>query len=549
MSVTVFTARSVVTLDSAVSQANAVAVQDGRVLHTGMLEEVMADLDGLDITIDNQFAESVIVPGFIEAHCHIVREGSLSRYPWVGSYPRRQVDGSVQPGCPTVEAIVERLHKAHGEMKDHSESLIAVGFDVSMVGSQTLTLEMLDSVSETRPIWVMQSNGHVGHGNSAMLARAGVDNSTTDEGVHRDENGNITGEIRELALAMFLGVHVNLDAGGESAIWDGGHLARQAGCTMVTDLANIATKKSIEGFANVVNHPGFPTRVRYAPLATFMSLRLSPDQISNLLVDLEHFNSEKFAMGPLKFIADGSIQGRTARMNWPGYCCGSPNGLWLGDPEDLYKLMLPFHKAGYQLAMHTNGDEAIEVGVDIYRRLLEAHPRFDHRHRLEHVQMATDAMFRKIKTLGICVNLFANHLYFWGDTHRHDTMGPAKARHLDAVGTAVRMNIPHSIHSDAPVTPLAPLFTMWCAVNRVTSTGHVLGEAERISALDALKAMTIGSAYLLHCDDEYGSIEVGKFADFAVLDADPCAVDPMEIKDISVLATVVGGVVHSNSGN
>jgi predicted amidohydrolase YtcJ len=109
------------------------------------------------------------------------------------------------------------------------------------------------------------------------------------------------------------------------------------------------------------------------------------------------------------------------------------------------------------------------------------------------------------------------------------------------------MNIPHSIHSDAPVTPLAPLFTMWCAVNRVTSTGHVLGEAERISALDALKAMTIGSAYLLHCDDEYGSIEVGKFADFAVLDADPCAVDPMEIKDISVLATVLGGVVHSNA--
>ena len=102
MSVTVFTARSVVTLDSAVSQANAVAVQDGRVLHTGMLDLVLADLEGHDITIDNQFADSVIVPGFIEAHCHIVREGSLSRYPWVGSYPRRQVDGSVQPGCPTV---------------------------------------------------------------------------------------------------------------------------------------------------------------------------------------------------------------------------------------------------------------------------------------------------------------------------------------------------------------------------------------------------------------------------------------------------------------
>jgi hypothetical protein len=144
------------------------------------------------------------------------------------------------------------------------------------------------------------------------------------------------------------------------------------------------------------------------------------------------------------------------------------------------------------------------------------------------------------------VNLFANHLYYWGDTHRNDTMGPAKARHLDAVGTAVRMGIPHSIHSDAPVTPLDPLFTMWCAVNRVTSSGHVLGEAERISPIDALRAMTIGSAYLLNCDDEYGSIEVGKHADFAVLGADPSAVDPMEIKDIEVVATVLGGQVHSN---
>jgi hypothetical protein len=379
-----------------------------------------------------------------------------------------------------------------------------------------------------------------------MLARAGVDRTTDEEGVARDANGEPTGEIRELALALFLGKHVELDAGGEAAIWDAGHLSRQVGCTMVTDLAYIPTLKSVDAYGTIVNNEMFPTRVRYAPNITFLSLRNDFNKTLELFKTLEQYNTDKFAMGPLKFIADGSIQGRTARMNWPGYCCGSPNGLWLGDPEKIYEQMLPFHEAGYQLALHTNGDEAIQAGLDIYQRLLETHPRFDHRHRLEHVQMATDAMFRRIKTLGVCVNLFANHLYYWGDTHRNDTMGPAKARHLDAVGTAVRMGIPHSIHSDAPVTPLDPLFTMWCAVNRMTSSGHVLGEAERISPMDALRAMTIGSAYLLNCDDEYGSIEVGKHADFAVLGADPSAVDPMEIKDIEVVATVLGGQVHSN---
>ena len=546
MTITVFVARTVVTLDSALENATAVAVRDGRVLHTGMLEHVLADLEGQELVIDTQFADSVIVPGFIEGHCHIESEGALSRYPWVGAYPRRKVDGTYQPGCPTVADVVERLHVAHAELKDAGESLIAVGFDVSMAGNETITRDMLDTVSATRPIWVMQSNGHVGHANSAMLALAGVTDDTVDEGVHRDDAGHITGEIRELALTLFVGTHVKLNAGGESSLWDGGHLSRQSGCTMVTDLAYTATRSGVAKYAAVVSQPTFPVRVRYAPLITFMALKQSMEELLALLDELKKHDSDKFAMGPLKFIADGSIQGRTARVMWPGYCCGSPNGLWLGDPEIMFQTMLPFHKVGYQLAMHTNGDEAIEAGVTVYQKLLEAHPRFDHRHRLEHVQMASDAIFRRIKALGIAVNLFANHVFYWGDTHRHDTMGPAKARHLDAVGTALRMEIPHSIHSDAPVTPLAPLFTMWCAVNRVTSSGEVLGEAERISPIDALRAVTIGSAFLMNCDDEYGSIEVGKYADFAVLSADPCEVDPMEIKDIHVIGTVLGGVVQLN---
>jgi predicted amidohydrolase YtcJ len=150
-----------------------------------------------------------------------------------------------------------------------------------------------------------------------------------------------------------------------------------------------------------------------------------------------------------------------------------------------------------------------------------------------------------MKALGVCVNLFATHLYYWGDSHYDLTMGPERAHRLDATGTAQRIGVCYAIHSDAPVTPLSPLFTAWCAVNRISAGGRVLGKAtEAISVEQALAAVTIGAAYTLKLDHKVGSIEAGKFADFAVLEADPFEVAPEALKDIAVWGTVVGGRVR-----
>jgi len=157
--------------------------------------------------------------------------------------------------------------------------------------------------------------------------------------------------------------------------------------------------------------------------------------------------------------------------------------------------------------------------------------------------MADAATFRRMATLGMCVNLFANHVFYWGEQHRAITMGPSRALRLDACGTALAEGVPLAIHSDTPVTPVDPLFTMWCAVNRLTPTGRVLGEGERISPAQALHAVTLGAAYTLNLDHAIGSIDVGKFADFAVLDDNPLEVAPEAIKDIGVHATVMGGRV------
>jgi predicted amidohydrolase YtcJ len=147
-----------------------------------------------------------------------------------------------------------------------------------------------------------------------------------------------------------------------------------------------------------------------------------------------------------------------------------------------------------------------------------------------------------MKQLGAATNLFTNHIYFWGDLHYSTFTGPDRARRMDPAGSAQRMAIPFSLHSDASVTPVDPLFSMWTATARKTMSGRVFGEGERISVPQALHAVTLGAAYLLGQDDKKGSITAGKLADFTILDRNPLEVaSPDALKDIKVLGTVMGG--------
>ena len=148
-----------------------------------------------------------------------------------------------------------------------------------------------------------------------------------------------------------------------------------------------------------------------------------------------------------------------------------------------------------------------------------------------------------MKALGVAVNLFANHHFYWGDEHYRMTVGPERATRMNACRTALQTGVPLAIHSDAPVTPMGPLFTAWCAVNRLTASGRVQGDYECIGVDDALRAVTLGAAYTLKLDSEVGSIETGKRADFAVLEQDPFEVAPSALRDVPVWGVVQGGRV------
>ena len=206
-----------------------------------------------------------------------------------------------------------------------------------------------------------------------------------------------------------------------------------------------------------------------------------------------------------------------------------------------------YNAAGIQIHIHTNGDGAIDAALDAFEKALSVHYRPNHRHTLQHCQMADRAHFKRMSQLGLGVNLFSNHIYFWGDAHVSATMGPDRANRLDDAGGALQAGVPLAIHSDAPVTMMSPLFTAWCAVNRITSSGHRLGgDMECITVREALETITLGAAYSLKMDHEIGSIEVGKRADFAILDQDPLSEGEEKLKDIRVHGTLVGGIIFLN---
>lgn len=544
--ITVFVARKVVTMNPSNPEATHVAVRDGRVLGAGSLEEVAG---WGDYALDETFRDHVLVPGMIEVHSHAM-EGSTGVFPYVGYFDRPAPDGSILKGIPSLSGVIDFLKDLDAGMTDPDETLLVVGFDPIYFPGPRLTAADLDAVSTTRPIFVFHANVHVATVNTVMLEQSGIGPQTDVVGVVKDADGNPTGELQEIpAMSLATSAFAKLvpAVSSDDTIRNYGAMARNVGITTVGELGGsvLLDPGTLATWQRIVNDPAFPARVTIYNVPGSPGTETDWSAAAAAIVELQQTSSSaKLRFPGVKFVIDGSIQGWTAVMDWPGYYTGEDQGILLTDPEQFVDQLRPFHEAGVNIHTHCNGDATVDLFIDAVEQLLIETPWLDHRHTVEHAQLVTGAQFRRMAELGMCANIFSNHIWYWGDQHYELTVGPERANRMEASGTARREGIPFSLHSDANVTPLGHLHTMWCAVNRVTPKGRVLGEFEKISAYDALYAVTIGSAYQMHLDAELGSIETGKWADFTVLADSPLDVEPMAIKDIPVWGTVVGGVKY-----
>ena len=547
--ITVFSARRIITMNSRQPFATHVAVRDGRILGVGDLRSLAAYGQH---DLDDRFAGAVLMPGLVEGHCHL-KEGSMWDMPYLGWFDRRDPDGVVWPGLRTMDAVVARVADAATRLVDADAPLICWGFDPIYFGGERMTVEHLDRVGDRRPIVIGHANGHLMNVNSAALSMAGITRDTDVEGVVKFPDGakagEPTGELQEPA-AMFLVVRHVGDSGvlapmTATGIRSFARLACMQGVTTATDLVNKLTDRDIAALEEALGDDECAMRI--APAFQAFHGTHGAAAGAERVTALRGRSTDKLRFGLVKMMLDGSIQGFSARLRWPGYFNGAPNGIWVTAPAQYEADFEAYHRAGLTIHTHTNGDEASLVAIDAIERVLARAPRPGHRHTLQHGQMIDAPLFRRMAALGLSVNLFANHIWYWGDQHAEVTMGPDRAARLNACASALAHGVPLSIHSDAPVTPLSPLHVAWCAVNRVTPQGRVLGENERLTVEQALHAVTLGAAWTLGLDGEIGSIETGKRADFCVLEDDPLTVDPMTLKDVRVWGTIFGGAVHKAS--
>ena len=254
--------------------------------------------------------------------------------------------------------------------------------------------------------------------------------------------------------------------------------------------------------------------------------------------------------GPMKLGIDGSPQGYTAHFTQP-YTTQRPqdDGHYRGfsywdDRNAFFQYVEDLHRDGWQMTTHANGDAGIQDALDAYSAALRAYPRKDARHTIQHAQFTRPDQLDQMQALGIMPSFFVGHTFYWGDRHRDIFFGENRASQISPLKGAQDRGLIFTTHTDSLVSPIDGIQMIWSSVNRMSTSGKIIGEDERVDPLQALEAITINAAWQYFQEDLKGSIETGKLADFVVVSDNPLTIghlDPMKIKDIKILETIVGG--------
>ncbi|MDQ2721927.1 MAG: amidohydrolase [Actinomycetota bacterium] len=469
-------------------------------------------------------AGATVVPGFIETHLH----------PLMWGLQLSNVDAHAQQ-CPTIEALVEAL-AARAVSTPIGEPIHASGFDDSLVADDRgLTIADLDRVSTQHPVEVRHLSEHAVYVNSVVLARFGIDAQTPNPvggEIVRDANGAPTGELRETPAMSLVYDQSRPFAtdGARPALTEALQRMAQVGVTSFHDM--YVTAEMLTSYRELRDADQLPLRAR---------LYLGIDVLDQVAREPER-EDDWYRIGGVKLIADGSIQLHTAALSAPYHDLGGCScGAMVIPTENLVEMVARVHAVGRQVAIHTNGDEAIEQALNAIAQAQADRPNAGLHHRLEHVQTIREDQLARMAAMDVGASIFVNHVYYWGDRHRDRFLGPDRAARISPVASALAAGLRYALHCDCPVTPVNPLFTIATAVNRRTRGGAVLGPEQGVSPADALAGYTSAAARVTSEETVKGSIEVGKLADFVVLGGDPFTCAPEEIAELPVQATVVGG--------
>ncbi len=511
----------------------AISLRDDVIDQLGTTAEIEALAESGTVVTDLQ--GRTLLPGFVDAHGHFPGSGMTVVSADLAS-----------PPVGKVTSIAELQDALRIEMQGKSvgEWVAGGGYDDTLLAEKRHpTREDLDAVSTDHPIYITHVSGHMGVANSATLAEMGINAESRDPvgGVIVRKPGSLepAGLLEETAHMAI--VEKTMDF----SLQDGIKMMRFASAEYVAQGVTTAQSGGTDpGLAQ-----GLAMAAKFnlvAPrLVLFGFFNLIGDQWLSGEFDPASIESEKVAMPAVKIVADGSIQGYTGYLVRPYHVPFKGDEDYRGYPavprDDLIREVERFHKAGIQLAIHGNGDASIDDILDAFEMAQAKYPSEDPRLILIHAQMAREDQLLRMKELGVTPSFFSAHTFYWGDRHRDIFMGPERAARMSPTGSAERIGLRYTVHLDTPVVPMQPMQLLWSTVNRMTKEGQVLGPEQRVSPMNALRAMTIDAAWQVFQEDRIGSLEAGKLADLVVLSGDPLT-DVENLRDLEVMETLIGGV-------
>lgn len=536
LAATVYFGGDILTMEGETPEyVDAVLVKAGKILFTGAKEEAV-QLAGPDYEVLNLFGKTLL-PGFIDAHSHYF--SSLSVANQLNLYPPPSGPGE------DVERIVRELRRFKEEKGIPDGQLIqAYGYDDTvMPEGKLLNRDDLDAALPNNPVLV----GHVSmHGavlNSAAMKKWGISAATeTPPGgviVRKLGTNEPYGLIMETAFLPIFG-SLPLPSPEQELEWsrdaqalyaENGITTAHEGATHLKDIQVI--KRVSDAGANLIDIVAFPF-------------------ITDLDEILKEFPIESWGkyhnrlkIGGVKITIDGSPQGRTAAFSTP-YLTGGPAGEenWLGELTFPKETINAFVKRVYDLNvplnLHANGDAAIDAFITAHETVAAEDPGRDRNVTLIHAQFTREDQLAKFVDYKLTPSFYTLHTYYFSDAHLTNR-GKDQAMYISPMRDAIDRGIRPTNHTDFVVAPLDQPFMLWSAVNRVSRSGEIIGENQRVTVYEGLQAMTIHVAHQYQEENVKGSIKKGKLADFVILDKNPLKVDSDAIKDIEVLETIKEG--------
>ncbi len=529
---TIFINGDIVTMNEKARNAAALAVKDGRVLAVGHEAEVMATRGAATDIVD--LGGRTLLPGFLDGHSHFINAVRMVTWANVSAPPVGPVSN-----IPDLIAVLKEARAKQG-LKP-GEWLIAYGYDGTMLEEgRELTRDDLDPHFPDTPLMVIHVSRHGAVLNTAGFRKADYDIlAPTPPGgmtVRKPNSNEAAGLVMEHS---FLPIYMKMPAPSEQEQLDRFAAAQ----TFYASNGYTTTQDApMEPPTRPLYHKAADQGRLFIDIVGYVNWMEFPELLKTGAEPFRQGYRDRFRIGGVKVVGDGSAQGKTAFLTKPLLTPG-PAGEkeWRGEPnvtpEDLDRLVKLAYDNDIHVMVHCNGDAAIDMVLDAHKAA-GAPP--DRRTIVVHSQFVRPDQLDLYVQYGMNPSFFTNHAFFWADVHMVN-LGKERTSFLSPTRSAINRGIRFTNHSDFAVTPLNPMFILWTSVVRTSRSGRVIGPDERLTPWEGLKALTIDAAHQYGEEETKGSLEVGKLADLVVLDRNPITVPPDAIKDIRIVETYKEG--------